>query len=59
AMVNALFLKTPARLEALGLILVISLLVWRLMERTMRVSLKETDSKVTGGTSGKPPGPPP
>ncbi|MFC1836035.1 IS1634 family transposase [Thermodesulfobacteriota bacterium] len=59
AIVNSLFLKTPARMEALGLILVISLLVWRLMERTMRVSLKETDSKVTGGTSGKPPGPPP
>jgi transposase len=48
AIVNALFLKTPARLEALGLILVISLLVWRLMERTMRVSLKESDSTVTG-----------
>jgi len=48
AIVNALFLKTPARLEALGLILVISLTVWRLMERTMRVSLKESDSTVTG-----------
>jgi transposase len=48
AIVNALFLKTPARLEALGLILVISLMVWRLMERTMRVSLKGSDSKVTG-----------
>ena len=48
AIVNALFLKTPARLEALGLILVISLLVWRLMERTMRVSLKESGSTVTG-----------
>jgi transposase len=48
AIVNALFLKTPARLEALGLILIISLMVWRLMERTMRVSLKQSDSKVTG-----------
>jgi transposase len=48
AIVNALFLKTPARLEALGLILIISLMVWRLMERTMRVSLKERNSTVTG-----------
>ena len=30
------------------MILVISLLVWRLMERTMRVSLKESGSTVTG-----------
>lgn len=48
AIVNALFLKSPARLEALGLILVISLLVWRLMERTMRFSLKESGCTVTG-----------
>jgi transposase len=48
AIVNALFLKTPARLEALGLILVISLMVWRLMERTMRGSLKESKSTITG-----------
>jgi transposase len=48
AIVNALFLKTPARLEALGLILVIALMVWRLMERTMRVSLKESGSTIIG-----------
>ena len=29
----------PARIEVLGLILVLSLMVWRLMERTMRLSL--------------------
>jgi transposase len=46
--VNALFLKSPRRIEALGLILVLALMVWRLMERTMRVSLKESDSKVEG-----------
>jgi transposase len=46
--VNALFLKTPRRIEALGLILVLALMVWRLMERTMRVSLKESSSKVVG-----------
>lgn len=46
--VNALFLKTPRRIEALGLILVWALMIWRLMERTMRVSLKESYAKVVG-----------
>ncbi|MBM3302982.1 MAG: transposase, partial [Deltaproteobacteria bacterium] len=46
--VNALFLKTPRRIEALGLILVLALMIWRLMERTMRISLKDTGSKVNG-----------
>jgi len=46
--VNALFLKSPRRIEALGLILVLALMIWRLMERTMRVSLKDSDSKVEG-----------
>lgn len=46
--VNALFLKSPERIEALGLILVLALMVWRLMERTMRLSLRETGSKITG-----------
>jgi transposase len=46
--VNALFLKTPRRIEALGLILVLALMIWRLMERTMRLSLRDTQSKVTG-----------
>lgn len=34
--VNDVFLKKPRRIEAMGLVLVISLLLWRLMERTMR-----------------------
>ena len=46
--VNSLFLKSPARIEALGLILVLSLMVWRLMERTMRMSLKEKGATITG-----------
>jgi transposase len=46
--VNSLFLKTPRRIEALGLILVLSLLVWRLIERTMRAGLKEKGGTVTG-----------
>jgi transposase len=48
AIVNSLFLKSPERIEALGLVLVLSLMVWRLMERTMRLSLKQTASTVTG-----------
>lgn len=46
--VNALFLKSPRRIEALGLILVLALMIWRLMERTMRITLKQTESKVVG-----------
>src|SRR5215471_5111843 len=34
--VNSLFLKKPERIEALGLILLLALLLWRLMERAMR-----------------------
>ena len=52
--VNALFLKSPKRIEALGLILVLALMVWRLMERTMRMSLRESGSKVTGWSDTKP-----
>lgn len=48
AIVNSLFLKTPARIEVLGLILVLSLMVWRLMERSMRLSLKSNGSTVQG-----------
>jgi transposase len=46
--VNSLFLKSPARIEALGLVLVLSLMIWRLMERTMRMSLKEKGATITG-----------
>jgi transposase len=46
--VNSLFLKSPARIEALGLVLVLSLMIWRLMERTMRMSLKERQTTITG-----------
>src|SRR5208283_2716436 len=46
--VNALFLKSPRRIEALGLILVLALLIWRLMERTMRLNLRTSRSTITG-----------
>ncbi len=51
--VNDLFLKTPSRIEALGLVLVLSLLLWRLMERTMRQKIKENNSKLTGWNNCK------
>jgi transposase len=38
--VNDLFLKTPARIDALGMILVLALLIARLMEVRMRRFLK-------------------
>jgi len=46
--VNDLFLKTPARIDALGMILVLSLLIARLMEVYMRRSLKVSDETVIG-----------
>jgi len=46
--VNALFLKSPRRIEALGLVLVLALMIWRLMERAMRLNLRATDSTITG-----------
>ena len=39
--VNDLFLKKPERIEALGFILVLSLLIWRLLERCTRKYIKE------------------
>jgi transposase len=38
---NDVFLKKPHRIEAMGLLLVLSLLLWRLMERTMRRKARE------------------
>ena len=46
--VNAIFLKRPERIESLGLILLISLLIWRLIEHTMRTELKAADATLPG-----------
>ena len=46
--VNDLFLKTPSRIDALGMILVIALMVWRLMERQMRRYLQKEGTTVPG-----------
>jgi len=46
--VNDLFLKIPSRIDALGMILIIALMIWRLMERQMRLYLKEHGGSVPG-----------
>lgn len=46
--VNSVFLKKPKRIEVLGLILLTSLLVWRLMERSMRQYVEQTGKKLPG-----------
>ena len=48
AIVNAIFLKTPQRIEALGLILLLALLIWRLIENQMRTHLTATNTTVPG-----------
>jgi transposase len=46
--VNDLFLKLPHRVEALGLICILALLLWRLMERTMRKHVSENNTFLKG-----------
>lgn len=46
--VNDTFLKKPQRIDALGMILVIALLVWRLMERSLRAWIKNTGQTLPG-----------
>jgi transposase len=46
--VNSLFLKKPERIEALGLILLLALLLWRLMERALRSHVETTGSTLVG-----------
>ena len=46
--VNDLFLKRPDRIEALGFILLVSLLTWSLMEHVMRAYLERTDTDIIG-----------
>ena len=47
-LVNSLFLKKPERIEALGLVLLLALLIWRLMERAMRTYVDTTSTPLTG-----------
>jgi len=46
--VNDLFLKRPYRVEALGMILLIPLLIWSLIERSMRQYVEQTGEKLPG-----------
>jgi len=46
--VNDLFLKKKERIEALGFVLVLSLLIWRIIERLLRGYIKEKDTTITG-----------
>lgn len=46
--VNDIFLKTPSRIDALGMVLIIALMVWRLMERSMRAHVKNTGTTLPG-----------
>ena len=46
--VNSLFLKKPERIEALGLVLLLALLLWRLVERALRGHVETTGSPLTG-----------
>ena len=48
AIVNAIFLKKPKRVEALGLILLLSLLLWRLIERNLKLHVKKTGKRLPG-----------
>ena len=45
---NRLFLKKPERIEALGLILLLALLLWRLMERAMRAYVDTSRTPLPG-----------
>jgi transposase len=46
--VNAVFLKKAERIEVLGLVLLLSLLVWRLIEYNMRRYAKENETDLPG-----------
>lgn len=46
--VNSIFLKKAERIEVLGLVLLIALLIWRLMERSMRQYVENNDCTLPG-----------
>ncbi len=46
--VNAIFLKKAERIEVLGLVLLLSFLVWRLIEYNMRRYAKENETDLPG-----------
>jgi len=46
--VNSIFLKKQERIEVLGLVFLLSLLIWSLMERSMRQFIEEKGTTLTG-----------
>jgi transposase len=46
--INSVFLKKNSRIEVLGMVLLISLLIWRLIERSMRLYVEENQTTITG-----------
>ena len=46
--VNDLFLKKPERIEALGAVLLMALMIWNLIEHTLRLHIKESGDTLPG-----------
>lgn len=46
--INSVFLKKNSRIEVLGMVLLISLLIWRLIERSMRQYIERKQTTITG-----------
>lgn len=46
--INSVFLKKNCRIEVLGMVLLISLLIWRLIERSMRQYIERKQTTMTG-----------
>ena len=46
--INSVFLKKNSRIEVLGMVLLISLLIWRLIERSMRQYIEQKQTTMTG-----------
>ena len=45
---NSVFLKKNSRIEVLGMVLLISLLIWRLIERSMQLYIEQEQTTITG-----------
>ena len=48
AIVNGIFLKKPERIEVLGLVLLLSLLIWRLIEHSLRQYVEKSGHDLPG-----------
>jgi len=46
--INSVFLEKNSRIEVLGMVLLISLLIWRLIERSMRNYIEQNQTTITG-----------